>query len=117
MAERVLRWGTAGRLPGRREPVLLYLSPIYHPCPQPWGSFRRFVHAPAFRVRRNYPYLGGSDSLVTHLRRVHGERAYAGVELEVNQRHVATRGWPALVAAVTDAFEAALEKSRCDIEQ
>jgi predicted N-formylglutamate amidohydrolase len=66
------------------------------------------VHAPALRVRRNYPYLGVSDSLVTHLRRVHGERAYAGVELEVNQKHVGTPGWRALVATLAEALEAAL---------
>jgi predicted N-formylglutamate amidohydrolase len=81
------------------------------------GSERRFIdawhaalgaHAPSLRVRRNYPYLGVSDSLVTHLRRVHGERAYAGVELEVNQKHAGTQGWTALVAAVTNALEAAL---------
>jgi predicted N-formylglutamate amidohydrolase len=81
------------------------------------GSERRFieawhealgVHTPSLRVRRNYPYLGVSDSLVTHLRRVHGDGAYAGVELEVNQKHVGAPGWRALVAALTDALEAAL---------
>jgi predicted N-formylglutamate amidohydrolase len=84
------------------------------------GSERRFIeawhaalgaHAPSLRVRRNYPYLGVSDSLVTHLRRLHGDRAYAGVELEVNQKHVGTPGWRALVAALTDALEAALDES------
>jgi predicted N-formylglutamate amidohydrolase len=82
------------------------------------GSERRFidewhaaltVHAPSLRVRRNYPYLGVSDSLVTHLRRVHGERAYAGVELEVNQKHVGAAGWRAMVASLTNALESALE--------
>jgi len=38
------------------------------------------------RVRRNYPYLGKADGLVTHLRRVFPEPVYVGVELEVNQR-------------------------------
>jgi len=57
------------------------------------------VHAAAPRLvlRRNYPYRGTSDALVTHLRRRHGERAYAGVELEVNQKHFGSRGWRALV--------------------
>lgn len=36
-------------------------------------------------LRRNYPYKGVSDGLVTALRRRFGER-YLGVELEVNQR-------------------------------
>jgi predicted N-formylglutamate amidohydrolase len=83
------------------------------------GSERRFsdalhaalgVHAPALRVRRNYPYPGVSDSLVTHLRRLHGDRAYAGVELEVNQKHVGTPEWRALVAMLADALEAVLEE-------
>jgi len=42
---------------------------------------------------------------------LHGDRAYAGVELEVNQKHVGTPGWRALVAALTDALEAALDES------
>src|SRR5262245_36981865 len=33
-----------------------------------WHAALR-AHVPALRVRRNYPYLGVSDSLVTHLRR------------------------------------------------
>ncbi|MDH3202112.1 MAG: N-formylglutamate amidohydrolase [Myxococcales bacterium] len=40
---------------------------------------------PKLRVRRNYPYLGKSDGLVTHLRRAFGPRGYVGIELEVNQ--------------------------------
>ncbi len=41
--------------------------------------------APELRVRRNYPYRGVSDSLVTTLRRVYPAGLYMGVELEVNQ--------------------------------
>jgi predicted N-formylglutamate amidohydrolase len=37
------------------------------------------------RVRRNYPYLGIADGLVTHLRRQFSQEIYAGLELEVNQ--------------------------------
>jgi predicted N-formylglutamate amidohydrolase len=40
---------------------------------------------PALRVRRNYPYRGLSDGLTTWLRRRHGDKVYAGLELEVNQ--------------------------------
>ena len=42
---------------------------------------------PRWRVRRNYPYRGVSDSLTTQLRRTldHGDR-YCGIELEINQR-------------------------------
>ena len=54
--------------------------------------------APELTLRRNYPYRGTSDALVTYLRRRHGDARYAGVELEVNQKHVDSRDWRALVA-------------------
>ncbi|RPI62147.1 MAG: N-formylglutamate amidohydrolase, partial [Lysobacterales bacterium] len=44
--------------------------------------------APELVLRRNYPYRGVSDSLVTQLRRRYGSRGYVGIELEVNQKHV-----------------------------
>jgi len=67
------------------------------------------VHAaaPELVLRRNYPYRGISDALVTHLRRRHSERAYAGVELEVNQKHVGSRGWRALVSMLTTTLATA----------
>jgi predicted N-formylglutamate amidohydrolase len=40
---------------------------------------------PELRVRRNYPYLGKSDGLVTYLRRLFSPREYLAIELEVNQ--------------------------------
>lgn len=43
---------------------------------------------PSLRVRRNYPYLGKADGLVTSLRRRFATDAYIGVELEVNQKHL-----------------------------
>jgi predicted N-formylglutamate amidohydrolase len=46
------------------------------------------ARAAPLRVRRNYPYRGYADGLTTHLRRVYGRRGYAGVEIEVNQKHV-----------------------------
>ena len=63
--------------------------------------------APELVLRRNYPYRGTSDALVTHLRHRHGERAYAGVELEVNQKHVGTRGWRALVSMLATTLASA----------
>lgn len=80
---------------------------------------RRFVdawraelaaRAPQLRVRRNYPYRGDSDALVTHLRRLHGPRRYLGLELEVNQMHVGSRSWHEILAAVGDALAVALER-------
>ena len=38
------------------------------------------------RIRRNYPYLGKADGLVTHLRKRFPPHLYAGVELELNQK-------------------------------
>ena len=66
------------------------------------------ARAPQLQVRRNYPYRGVNDALVTHLRRRHGDRSYAGVELEVNQKFVADPAWPELIAAISDALAAAV---------
>jgi hypothetical protein len=62
-------------------------------------------------VRRNYPYRGVSDGLPTHLRRRFRERCYAGVELEVNQKHVLgpAAAWRALRRALVASFLVALE--------
>jgi predicted N-formylglutamate amidohydrolase len=59
-------------------------------------------------VRLNYPYRGTSDGLPTALRRRFPSVRYAGMELEVNQRHVATQAWPALRGAIVAAFAQAL---------
>ena len=40
---------------------------------------------PALRLRRNRPYLGTSDGLTTHLRKVFPASRYLGLELEVSQ--------------------------------
>ena len=42
--------------------------------------------APRLKVRRNYPYRGDADGLTTHLRRLHKDADYAGIEIEVNQK-------------------------------
>lgn len=41
--------------------------------------------APELRVRRNYPYRGVTDAMITHLRRHLPAERYLGLELEVNQ--------------------------------
>jgi len=43
------------------------------------------VRCPQLRVRRNYPYRGNADALVTALRKQFSARDYLGIELEVNQ--------------------------------
>jgi predicted N-formylglutamate amidohydrolase len=66
---------------------------------------------PSLAVRRNYPYRGTGDGLTTHLRRLHPNRDYAGIELELNQKHTlggdaAWRGLRRLmVATLTRALE------------
>jgi predicted N-formylglutamate amidohydrolase len=45
-----------------------------------------------FHVRRNYPYRGVSDGLVTHFRRSFAAGRYAGLEIEVNQALLRTPG-------------------------
>ena len=65
--------------------------------------------APKLTLRRNYPYRGVSDSLVTYLRRRHGGR-YVGMELEINQKHVGSFGWRALVAALGATLVATVER-------
>ena len=41
----------------------------------------------SLRVRRNYPYRGVSDSLVTSLRTLFAAETYLGIEIEINQKH------------------------------
>jgi predicted N-formylglutamate amidohydrolase len=65
--------------------------------------------APDLVLRRNYPYRGTSDALVTHLRRRYADRRYAGVELEVNQKHVGGRGWRSLVAMLATTLAIAVD--------
>jgi predicted N-formylglutamate amidohydrolase len=63
-------------------------------------------HAPALRVRRNYPYRGVADGLVQSLRQGHAAHRYFGVELELNQRWVRGGGapWAALQAVVVSTL-------------
>ena len=66
--------------------------------------------APELTLRRNYPYRGVSDALVTHLRRRYGARGYAGMELEVNQKHVGSSSWRTLVAVLAATLGAAADE-------
>jgi predicted N-formylglutamate amidohydrolase len=67
--------------------------------------------APELVLRRNYPYRGVSDALVTHLRRRYGARGYVGMELEVNQKHASSRGWRKLIAVLGATLLTAVERS------
>jgi len=72
-------------------------------------SFGR--RAPGLRLRRNQPYRGRSDGLASLLRSRHADAAYAGIELEVNQRFFEAGGpsWPELQSRLVDSLAAALD--------
>ena len=74
-----------------------------------WYAALAAAH-PSLTLRRNYPYRGVSDSLVTLLRRRYGRRGYVGMELEVNQKHVGSAGWRALVAVLGATLAAAVDR-------
>jgi predicted N-formylglutamate amidohydrolase len=64
---------------------------------------------PTIRVRRNYPFLGKANGLVTHLRRRFGADQYIGVELEINQALLTERGAERrLEGLVAESLRAAL---------
>jgi predicted N-formylglutamate amidohydrolase len=85
--------------PARRGEVAL--------CERWKAALRR--DAAEFRIRRNYPYAGKGDGLTAHLRRRFSPSVYIGIELEVNQRIVATAGrrWSSLRAALIETLRAA----------
>jgi len=53
------------------------------------GTVLRLRQA-GFHVRRNYPYRGVSDGLTRHCRTLLPDHAYAGIEIELNQRLTAS---------------------------
>ena len=69
---------------------------------------------PELRLRRNYPYEGKGDGLTSLLRKRHSASMYVGIELEVNQRFVASGGeaWTALRTDIIKALGDALRGSQ-----
>jgi len=69
-----------------------------------------------WRVRRNYPYRGAADSLVTWLRRRLPADRYLGLELELNQCWPQQGGpeWEALQRLVTQTLRETLQQWSCD---
>jgi len=66
---------------------------------------------PALRVRRNYPFLGKANGLVTHLRGRFGAEQYIGVELELNQALLTRPGVERhLRAIIVESLRAALKE-------
>jgi predicted N-formylglutamate amidohydrolase len=76
------------------------------------GEWQERIEAadPTLRVRRNYPYRGSADGLTTHLRRLHPNHEYAGIEIEVNQKHTmrSPAHWKALRALLVRCLEQVL---------
>jgi predicted N-formylglutamate amidohydrolase len=66
--------------------------------------------APELIVRRNYPYAGKGDGLTAWFRRHLSPLAYVGVELEINQKHVAAGGrqWSALRKVIVESLRRTL---------
>lgn len=66
--------------------------------------------APELTVRRNYPYSGKDDGLTTWFRRRLPACAYLGIELELNQKHVAKnpRQWATLRQTIVESLRSAL---------
>jgi predicted N-formylglutamate amidohydrolase len=64
------------------------------------------LRGPELSVRRNYPYSGTSDGFIKALRRRFPDHAYAGVELEINQKHFfgGERRWRALRRLLRDSL-------------
>lgn len=70
--------------------------------------------APGLTVRRNYPYAGKGDGLTASFRRRLTPGAYIGVELEVNQKHVARGGrhWRRLRRLIVESLRRVLADPR-----
>lgn len=65
-----------------------------------------------WRIHRNRPYLGVSDGLIPFLRRRHPASRYLGIEIEMNQRHLANpRDVQRLGVVIAEGVAAALGES------
>ena len=61
---------------------------------------------PDLQLRRNYPYQGKCDGLMSLLRKRHAPAQYVGIELEVNQRFAIESGavWDAVRSDIIQAL-------------
>ncbi|WP_020677697.1 N-formylglutamate amidohydrolase [Geopsychrobacter electrodiphilus] len=69
-------------------------------------------HKDSWRVRRNYPYRGAADGLITQLRRRFPAESYLGFELELNQCWPLQGGerWEALQVLIGETLLAAIKQ-------
>lgn len=63
----------------------------------------------ALIIRKNYPYVGKSDGFATYLRKMYPEEKYAGIELEVNQKHAVSRDWPSIQQLISQSLNQTLQ--------
>lgn len=68
---------------------------------------------PEYTVRRNYPYQGRSDGLVTALRKQHAHPDYVGLEIEVSQKWPSgnTAAWQAFIAHICGVLRTAIQSA------
>jgi predicted N-formylglutamate amidohydrolase len=59
--------------------------------------------SPEIMVKLNYPYLGIADGFTTFLRKKFTKN-YAGLELELNQKHFKKKEWPSGFFKIINAF-------------
>jgi predicted N-formylglutamate amidohydrolase len=89
----------------RRTDIGLLYDPAHRPeallCARLRGAL---ASRTGLTVRLNYPYRGTSDGFGTRLRHALPDTDYLALELEVNQKHVATAKWPRLRRAIVDAI-------------
>jgi len=71
------------------------------------------ITLPRLVVRRNYPYLGRTDGLITYFRKHFPRERYLGIELEINQKHPQgdTIKWESLQREILKAVTTSLEYS------
>lgn len=71
------------------------------------------LERPDLKVRMNYPYAGTADGFTVSLRRRFPAESYAGIELEINQKHAAASAdhWRAVRAGVIGALRAELVRT------
>jgi predicted N-formylglutamate amidohydrolase len=69
--------------------------------------------APDLRLRRNYPYLGKTNSLPTLLRERFPDAKYLGIELEINQGYVEAAGSSRLAGLIASSLRRTLRTLDC----
>ena len=115
-AGRVIHWSVHSFYPRGADVGLLY-DPARSLERDVVGAARSALVRAGFSVRRNFPYRGTSDGLTTHCRTLFPDPAYAGIELEINQRLLSVPGALRRLAAALVLFASAAPGSEKPNEQ